>query len=104
MAEAHGYPLAQHRARQVRTEDFEHFDTILAMDRVNLGALRRHRPRAGACEPVLFLEHVGFAELDEVPDPYYGTRRDFERVLELARRGTALLIDRIAASREDARA
>ena len=104
IAEAHGYPLAQHRARQVRAEDFEHFDTMLAMDRVNLGALRRRRPRDGAREPVLFLEHVGFAELDEVPDPYYGTRRDFERVLDLARRGTALLIERIAASREGARA
>jgi len=36
-------------------------------------------------------------ELDEVPDPYYGSRRDFERVLDLARRGSALLIDRLRA-------
>lgn len=104
MAEASGYPLAQHRARQVAATDFGSFDMILAMDRVNLGALRRHRPRDAARDPVLFLEHAGFGEIDEVPDPYYGSRRDFERVLDLARRGSALLIERIVASREDARA
>ena len=104
MAETHGYPLAQHRARQVRAADFDDFDLVLAMDRVNLRALRRHRPGDDAREAALFLEHVGFEGLDEVPDPYYGNRRDFERVLDLARRGTALLIERLAASREGARA
>ena len=104
IAEANGYPLAQHRARQVAAADFGNFDMILAMDRVNLGALRRHRPRDAALDPALFLTHVGFDEIDEVPDPYYGSRRDFERVLDLARRGSALLIERIVASREDARA
>jgi protein-tyrosine phosphatase len=93
-AEAGGYPLAQHRARQVAPDDFSRFDLVLAMDRVNLDALGRHRPR-DAREPLLFLEHVGFDALDEVPDPYYGSRRDFERVLDLARRGTALLIERL---------
>lgn len=96
IAEASGYPLQQHRARQVAPEDFSAFDLVLAMDRVNLDALARHRPRE-AREPFLFLEHVGFGELDEVPDPYYGSRRDFERVLDLARRGTALLIERLRA-------
>lgn len=94
VAEANGYPLAQHRARQVAPDDFEQFDLVLAMDRVNLDALGRHRPRDGRA-PFLFLEHVGFDELDEVPDPYYGSRRDFERVLDLARRGTALLIEQL---------
>ena len=104
IAEANGYPLAQHRARQVEAADFDRYDLVLAMDRVNVGALGRHRPGANAREPALFLTHVGFTELDEVPDPYYGSRRDFERVLDLARRGSALLIERLAVSRVDARA
>jgi protein-tyrosine phosphatase len=104
MAEAHGYPLAQHRARQVRAADFEDFDWVLAMDRVNLRALERHGARADAHAAMLFLRHVGFEELDEVPDPYYGSRRDFERVLDLARRGSALLIERLRASRAEVRA
>jgi protein-tyrosine phosphatase len=104
IAEANGYPLAQHRARQVEARDFERFDLVLAMDRVNLGALRRHRTHADMREPALFLTHVGFDALDEVPDPYYGARRDFEHVLDLARRGSALLIERLAGTREGARA
>ena len=104
MAQAHGYPLAQHRVRQVRAADFDDFDLVLAMDRVNLRALERHRPRADARAAALFLTHVGFDEIDEVPDPYYGSRRDFERVLDLARRGSALLIERLSASRTEARA
>ena len=104
MAEAHGYPLAQHRARQVRAADFDDFDLVLAMDRVNLRALERHRTRSDAREAALFLRHVGFEGLEEVPDPYYGSRRDFERVLDLARRGSALLIERLNASRAKARA
>jgi protein-tyrosine phosphatase len=52
----------------------------------------------------LFLEHVGFDGIDEVPDPYYGGTRDFAHVLDLARRGSALLIERLNASRAQARA
>ncbi|HVV96008.1 MAG TPA: low molecular weight protein-tyrosine-phosphatase [Rhodanobacteraceae bacterium] len=102
VAEAHGYPLASHRARQVRPADFDEYSLILAMDRVNLDALARHRPRSGAREPALFLVHAGFEGLDEVPDPYYGSRRDFERVLDLARRGSELLIERLATANEGA--
>ena len=102
MAESHGYPLAAHRARQVRPSDFDDYSLILAMDRVNLAALARHRPRGSAREPALFLVHAGFDGLDEVPDPYYGSRRDFERVLDLARRGSELLIERLAITDEDA--
>lgn len=104
MAESHGYPLAVHRARQVRAADFDDFDLVLAMDRVNMQALRRHRTRADAREAELFLPYVGFEGLDEVPDPYYGGRHDFERVLDLARRGSALLIERLNASRVQVRA
>ncbi|HEV7491350.1 MAG TPA: low molecular weight protein-tyrosine-phosphatase [Rhodanobacteraceae bacterium] len=104
IAEASGYPLAQHRARQVAAADFDRFDMILAMDRVNLDALRRHRPGEGAFAPALFLAHAGFEGIDEVPDPYYGSRRDFQHVLDLARRGSALLIESIGASRQGARA
>ncbi|HVT33520.1 MAG TPA: low molecular weight protein-tyrosine-phosphatase [Rhodanobacteraceae bacterium] len=102
VAEAHGYPLSAHRARQVRPGDFDDYALILAMDRVNLGALAQHRPRGSVREPALFLAHAGFEGIDEVPDPYYGSRRDFERVLDLARRGCELLAERLAAAQEGA--
>lgn len=96
VAEAHGYPLAQHRARQVEGTDFMRFDQVLAMDRVNLRVLQRKRPANGGVEPVLFLEQAGLGARD-VPDPYYGDVEDFEHVVELAREGVAALIRRLGA-------
>lgn len=93
VAEAFGYPLARHRARQVVEGDFERYDHVLAMDRVNLRALGRLRAEGPSR---LFLDGAGL-ELDEVPDPYYGGREDFERVLALARAGVAALIARLRA-------
>jgi protein-tyrosine phosphatase len=91
VAEASGYPLATHRARQVVGGDFERHDYVFAMDRVNLRALGRIRAEPAA---QLFLDGAAL-DLDEVPDPYYGRREDFERVLELARAGVAALIARL---------
>lgn len=95
VGEAHGYPLATHRARQVERADFERYDHLLVMDRVNLQALQRFRPAQGGAAPALFLEQAGLGS-DEVPDPYYGTRVDFERVVALARAGVAGLIRGLA--------
>jgi len=88
---AHGYDLAGLRARQVTRSDFERFDLVFAMDRVNLRALQHLRRTGG--EPTLFL---GDAEL---PDPYYGTTADFERVIDLARVGVDALIGRLRRAR-----
>jgi protein-tyrosine phosphatase len=95
-AEAHGYPLSAHRARQVRADDFEAFDLVLAMDNRNLHDLRRFRPPRGATEPTLFLGDA------EVPDPYYGGDPDFLRVIELARVGVAALSARLRAEQPEA--
>jgi protein-tyrosine phosphatase len=73
-------------ARQVRAEDFERFDLILAMDGSNQHALRRLAPDEGAREKVRLLREfdpasAGLSDLD-VPDPYYDSQRGFEIVLD----------------------
>jgi protein-tyrosine phosphatase len=88
---AHGYDLSALRARQVVPTDFDRFDFVLAMDRVNLHALQRFRRSTGGVEPRLFLGD------DELPDPYYGTAEDFERVVQLARSGIEALTRRLLA-------
>lgn len=79
-----GYDLSRLKARRVTVEDFWRFDLILAMDRDNLAALERLRPRDGRAELALFMSYAaGVAPNDEVPDPYYGGSDGFERVLDL---------------------
>jgi len=73
-------------ARQVRAEDFEHFDLILAMDGSNQHALRQLAPDEQAREKVRLLREfdpasAGQHDLD-VPDPYYDSQRGFEIVLD----------------------
>ena len=92
LAEAHGYPMSTHRARQVCTADFTRFDHLLVMDNTNLRALLATAPAHARDRVALFLPFVGISEPAELPDPYYGGASDFERALDLARNGIMALI------------
>ena len=78
-----GIDLSDLRARQVRDEDFHHFDYILAMDRDNLADLSAACPDAQRTKLSLFLRYAPHLELQDVPDPYYGGPAGFERVLDM---------------------
>ena len=92
-AAARRYIRTGGRARQVRREDFQVFDRILAMDGDNLRDLLalaetdeerdRVRPFCNYCE-----EH----ENRDVPDPYYGGPMGFELVLDLLEDGCRQLL------------
>ena len=77
MAKAHGVEIARLRARQVRREDFERFDLILAMDHDNLAGLRAIAPRDARAELCLALDLVAGREGEAVADPYYGDAQGF---------------------------
>jgi low molecular weight protein-tyrosine phosphatase len=78
-------------ARQVRGEDFEQFDLLLAMDGENLRELLRMAADETQREKVRLLREfdpaaagAGGHALD-VPDPYYGAAGGFAEVFELVR-------------------
>jgi protein-tyrosine phosphatase len=84
-----------HKARQVRIEDYHEFDYILAMDQNN------YRDIAA----VFKKEHPHFylmREFDEqrdsldVPDPYFGGMDGFQQVYDMLWRASDKLIDSIA--------
>lgn len=93
-----GYDLSSLRARQLIAEDFDRFDVLLAMDRQNLAAMRR----LGVGRMGLLLDYAPELNTQEVPDPYYGNLKDFERVLdlvEIAARGVLSSLGQIEASK-----
>jgi protein-tyrosine phosphatase len=92
IARERGYELSALRARQVSRSDFEQFDLMLATDRANLAALRALAPARSPARLALFLHYAGVGAGDEVPDPYYGERGDFERVLDLVEQGSRALL------------
>ena len=91
-ARERGYDLSDLRARAVQPEDFHEFDFILAMDRANLSTLEAMAPPQFTARLGLLLDFAPQAGSGEVPDPYYGQREDFERVLDLVEQGAEGLL------------
>jgi len=88
-------------ARQVRPEDFEDFDLLLAMDRQNLRELQQLAPGESERAKVQLLrrfdpasQSLDIAELD-VPDPYYGGPGGFDRVFDLVQAACKGLLEQI---------
>lgn len=82
-----GYNLSDLRARRVAPSDFNDFDLIIAMDRGHIDALDRLCPESCRDKLKLFMSYSdAFADLD-VPDPYYGRDKDFDRVLDMCEDG-----------------
>ena len=81
-AERRGVSISSLRARRVADEDFEHFTYIVAMDVDNLESLKEDAESRHHHKIRLFLEYSSGPET-EVPDPYYGGAKGFERVLDL---------------------
>lgn len=85
-----GYDLSTRRARQIKLDDFVHFNLILAMDLDNLANLKNLQVQAvrhyGADQKLaalaLMSEHDPHYPQQALPDPYYGDAADFERVLD----------------------
>ena len=100
VARARGYrQIDEHRARHVQAEDFETFDLILAMDRLNLAHLERECPPAHRHKLHLFLAYAGIDEPGEVPDPYHGNMAGFSVVLSLCEQGSRGVLRRVAQQR-----
>jgi protein-tyrosine phosphatase len=107
VAAARGMPL-DGAARQVRPEDFERFDLLLAMDRANarelevlagddeqrakVRLLREFDRGSGPHGPE---GRVG-RDLD-VPDPYYGAGDGFEEVFDIVQAACEGLLEQIQA-------
>ncbi len=90
-----GVDLRQLRARLVHDEDFERFDLIIAMDRLNRETLLDRSPVPFRERIRLFMEFAGDSEVEDVPDPYYGGAPGFERVLDLAEEAAVGLLDEV---------
>ena len=88
-AKARKIELQQLRARRFTEGDFDNFDYILAMDSDNYRVLSENCPEQHQHKLGLFLDYAPEQDTREVPDPYYGGRYGFERVLDLVEAGSA---------------
>ncbi len=94
-AAARGIDISNLRARKVNADDFHQFDILLACDKSHLRDLNALAPKNTKAHIALFLEYAGISEATEVPDPYYGSQRDFDYVLDLIEAAAIPLIEKL---------
>lgn len=98
IAKKRGYDISHLRARKLDAEDFNRFDLILGLDSGHLNTLKQLHGEGCKAQVALFLDYAGLGNYASVPDPYYGTTRDFEHVLDLIEEGTRKLYQRLQAA------
>ncbi len=94
----HGVDISQQRARPLELDDFNEFGVILCADRTILHDARIRKPRTAHADVELMMEWSGLGKKD-VPDPYYGDARDFERAWTLVDSIATGVVERIRQGR-----
>jgi protein-tyrosine phosphatase len=77
-AARHGLDISGLRARQVRGDDFDRFDRLVALDGNNLRDLRRLAPSSAKARMSLLLDHAPGRAGQDVADPYFGDDSGFD--------------------------
>ncbi len=83
-AKKNGVDISALRARQFNAKDFDAFDTIYIMDAsnyTNVTALAKTNTQKNKIDYLLNVLEP--KQNKHVPDPYYGTEKDFEHVFQL---------------------
>jgi len=81
-------------ARGIERDDFARSDWVVTMDDENFRNVKRIAPSVESAEKVRkFVDWVTISGVEEVPDPYYGGRDGFEKVLDILENGCANLLD-----------
>lgn len=86
--------LSTLRARKVAPDDFHQFDLILACDNQHLSDLKQIAPDGSKAKIALYLPYVGMRP-DDLADPYYGSHRDFEYVLDTVQAASQRLLQQL---------
>lgn len=94
-AQKRGYDMSRLRGRHVLDDDFGRYDLILVMDRQNLDALERRCPPEHRGKIKMLMAFARRHELGDVPDPYYGSAKGFEIVLDMIEDACSSLIEHI---------
>lgn len=82
-ASERGYEL-NHRARQITKSDLENFDYIITMDRqIHRSVQRLDTQKKYQHKIFKMTDFLTELKADEIPDPYYGSKEDFEYSLDL---------------------
>ena len=90
-----GVDISALRARKIVPADFGQFDLILGMDHQNLALIEQMQPGQSRARSALIMDYATGTSYEEVPDPYYGTQKDFTLMCELLTEATRNLLSEL---------
>jgi len=83
-AKNRGLDISMQKARQIKKSDFTDFDHIFVMDSSNFNDVTRLAPTAaGKAKVILMMDEIFPGQKVNVPDPYYGSAKDFDNVYDM---------------------
>ena len=100
IAKKYGVSLDGQKARRLTKDDYFTFDYIFAMDGGHFYELQEQAPEGRKAKIDMFLRAATGVKETEVPDPWYGSEKDFETVYRLVEEGSKSLLAKL---REDHR-
>jgi len=97
VAKLNGIDISHQRARQYRKEDMLEFDKIYVMDTGNYNEVKRMSHELWNEEKTeLLLNELFPGENRPVPDPWYGTEKDFHEVFEMIDKAAGSIVNKYA--------
>ena len=84
VARRHGIFIQNQVCRVIEAADHDRFDVLLGMDCGHVASLNRGAGNSSQAKVALYLDFCCGVKGD-VPDPYYGSTADFERVYGMVR-------------------
>ncbi len=99
VAADYGADIAAQRSRPLCPADFGRFDRLVALDLGHLDFMHGVRPAQATGDVRLLLAGMARGGNAEVPDPYRGTRADFEYAARLIAVGVDRLLEEILSAR-----
>jgi protein-tyrosine phosphatase len=88
----------QHVGRQLSIHDLKVFDLIMAMDQQNYENILRLDVKNTYSHKIKLMREFDPEGKGNVPDPYYGSEKDFQEVFDILNRSTRNLIDQLSAT------
>ncbi len=82
-AKRRGYEIDHLVSRRIKPTDFDHFDMIVAMDRINVASLKSVAPTRCKQKIELLTEYSEKYHGKEIADPYGGKPKDYEGALDM---------------------
>ena len=91
-----GYDIGQQRARQIEPADYQRFDFLLVMDRVNLASVQAWAPKHFSGEIGLLMQYSSRGGNSQLADPFYAEAGKFDGMIASLETAIDGLLEKLA--------